>query len=227
MMATQNYDPNLDEKSGESSYDYSYFQDRGLVDRATDEVRSWFGDEEAEERRRMDYRVNEERDREERYAHSRYDLDSVRAYELMTRSVVTVQPDYTVEHAAQLMSNNNCGALPVVDNGNRLVGILTDRDLTVRSTGLGRDPRQTLVEDCMTHGSFACHANNSIKDCMRQMSRHQIRRLPIINDQNQVIGMISQADLARYTGAYPGRGGRRAMADVISAISEPTNAPYR
>jgi CBS domain-containing protein len=125
------------------------------------------------------------------------------------------------------MGNNNCGALPVVDNGNRLIGMVTDRDLTIRSTGLGKDPRQAKINDCMTHGSFACHANNSLKDCMRQMSRHQIRRLPIINDHNQVIGIISQADLARYTGAYPGRGARRAMADVLSAVSEPTIAPYR
>jgi CBS-domain-containing membrane protein len=222
-MTTQNYDPNLEE----SSIDYSYYADRGLMNRATDEIRSWFGDEEAEERRRIDYQVIEQRNREERLPHTRYDLDNVRAHEIMTRSVVTVQPEDTVERAAQLMSNNNCGALPVVDNSNRLIGIVTDRDLTIKSTSLGQDPRQTRVDGCMTHGSFACHANNSIKDCMRQMSRHQVRRLPIINDQNQVIGIVSQADLARYTGAYPGRGGRRAMADVLSAVSEPTIAPYR
>ncbi len=222
-MTTQNYDPNLEE----SSYDYSYYADRRLMNRATDEIRSWFGDEEAEERRRMDYRLNEQRNREERYPNSRYDLDIVRAHEIMTRSVVTVQPDDTVERAAQLMSNNNCGALPVVDNSNRLIGIVTDRDLTIKSTSLGQDPRQARVDECMTHGSFACHANNSIRDCMRQMSRHQVRRLPIINDHNQVVGIVSQADLARYTGAYPGRGGRRAMADVLSAVSEPTIAPYR
>jgi CBS-domain-containing membrane protein len=81
---------------------------------------------------------------------------------------------------------------PVVDYGNRLIGMVTGRDLTVRSTGRGMDPRQARVDTCMTHGPFACHA----KDCMRQMSRHQVRRQPIINDQNQVIGIVSQADLA-------------------------------
>jgi CBS domain-containing protein len=222
-MTTRNYGPNLEE----SRLDYSYYRDRGLFNRASDEIRSWFGDERAEERRRLDYRWNEQRYRDEGFSHSRYDLEKVRAHEIMTRSVVTVQSDDTVERAAQLMGNNNCGALPVVDNGNRLIGMVTDRDLTIRSSGLGRDPRQARIGDCMTHGSFACHANNSLKDCMRQMSRHQIRRLPIINDHNQVIGIISQADLARYTGAYPGQGARRAMADVLSAVSEPTIAPYR
>jgi len=222
-MTTQNYDPNLED----SRFDYSYNRDRGLIDRATDEIRSWFGDVRAEERRRLDYRWNAQRDREEGYSHSRYNLDLVRAHEIMTRSVVTVQPNDTVERAAQLMGNNNCGALPVVDNGNRLIGMITDRDLTIRSTALGREPRQAKIGDCMTHGSFACHANNSLKDCMRLMSRHQVRRLPIINDHNQVIGIMSQADLARYTGVYPGQGARRAMADVLSAVSEPTIAPYR
>jgi CBS-domain-containing membrane protein len=222
-MATRDYDPNFQD----GSYDYSYKADRGLMNRTTDEIRSWFGDEEAEERRRMDYRCSEQRYREERYADGRYDLDNVRAHEIMTRSVVTVQPDDTVERAAQLMADSNCGVLPVVDNTNRLIGMVTDRDLTVRSTARGLDPRETRVDSSMTHGSFACHANNSLKDCMRQMSRHQIRRLPIINDNNQVIGIVSQADLARYSGAYPGRGARRAMADVLSAVSEPTHAPYR
>jgi CBS-domain-containing membrane protein len=222
-MATSGFDPNFEN----SSFDYSYYVDRGLMDRATDEVRSWFGDEEAEERRRMDYRWNEQRYREEQLTHSRYDLENVRAHEIMTRSVVTVQPDETVERAAQLMSDSNCGALPIVDGSNRLIGIVTDRDLTVNSTGRGLNPQKTRVEECMTHGSFACHAYNSLKDCMQMMSRHQVRRLPIINDQNQVIGIISQADLARYSGAYPGQGARRAMADMLTAVSEPTQVPYR
>jgi len=222
-MTTHEYKPDFEGSISANGY----YPDRGLMKRATDELRSWFGDEQAEARRRMDYRWNEQRYRKESYKNSRYDLDNVRAHEVMTRSVVTVQPNYTVERAAQLMDGSNCGALPVVDNGDRLIGIVTDRDLTIRSSSRGLDPRKARVEDCMTHGSFACHANNSIKDCMRQMSRHQVRRLPIINDHNQVIGILTQADLARYTGAYPGRGGRRAMADVLSAVSEPTQAPYR
>jgi len=211
----------------ENDSDYTYYQDRGLIMRAADELRSWFGDEQAEERRRIDYLSNEQRDRENRDEHLRYDLDNVRAYEVMTRSVIAVQPGDTVLRAAQLMTESNCGALPVVDNSSRLIGIVTDRDLIVRSISRGMDPRYVQVDECMTQGSFACHANNTLKDCMRQMSRHQIRRLPIINDHNQVIGILSQADLARYTGAYPDRGMRNAMADVLSAVSEPTDAPYR
>jgi CBS domain-containing protein len=208
-------------------YDRRYYEDRGLMERAGDEVRSWFGDEEAERRRRIDYRRDLQRDREGRYGRSPYDLDNVRAGELMTRHVMTVLPDDTVERAARMMGECNCGALPVVDDDGRLIGMVTDRDLTVRVTGRGKDSRRTRVDECMTNESFACHVNDSIKDCMRQMSRHQIRRLPIINDRYQVVGIVSQADLARHAGAYQGRGERRAMADVLCAISEPTYTPYR
>jgi CBS domain-containing protein len=208
-------------------YERGHYEDRGLMERAGDEIRSWFGDEEAEHRRRTDYRRDLQRDREGGYARSPYDLDNIRAGDVMTRNVVTVHPNDTVERAARLMSEFNCGALPVVDGGGRLIGMVTDRDLTIRIAGRGKDVRRARVDECMTHESFACHANDSLKDCMRQMSRHQIRRLPIVNDRFQVIGLVSHADLARHTGAYQGRGQRRAMADVLCAISEPTYTPYR
>jgi CBS-domain-containing membrane protein len=208
-------------------YDRAYYEDRGLIERAGDEVRSWFGDEEAERRRRTDYRRDLQRDREGRYGRSPYDLNNVRAGDVMTRNVVTVHPDDTVERAARIMGECNCGALPVVNDNGRLIGMVTDRDLTIRIAGRGKDPRRARVDECMTNESFACHANDSLKDCMRQMARHQIRRLPIINDRYQVVGIVSQADLARHAVVYQGRGERRAMADVLCAISEPTYTPYR
>jgi CBS-domain-containing membrane protein len=79
----------------------------------------------------------------------------------------------------------------------------------------------------MTDGAFASHAEDSVKECMRQMSRHRIRRLPVINDWGQVVGIVSQGDLARHAGNYPGRGERRAMADVLCAVSEPRRALRR
>jgi CBS domain-containing protein len=208
-------------------YEREYYEDRGLMERAGDEIRSWFGDEEAERRRRTDYRRDLQRDREGGYARSPYDLDNVRAGDVMTRNVMTVHSNDTVERAARLMAECNCGALPVVDSGGRLIGMVTDRDLTIRISGRGKDSRRARVDECMTNESFACYANDSLKDCMRQMSRHQIRRLPIVNDRYQVVGIVTQADLARHAGAYQGRGQRRAMADVLCAISEPTYAPYR
>jgi CBS domain-containing protein len=208
-------------------HDRGHYEGRGLMERAGDEIRSWFGDEEAEQRRRIDYRRDLQRDREGGQARSPYDLDNVRAGDVMTRNVVTVHPNDTAECAARLMGEYNCGALPVVDDNGRLIGMVTDRDLTIRVTGRGEDSRRVRVGEGMTNESFACHANDSLKDCMRQMSRHQIRRLPIIDDRYHVVGIVSQGDLARYAGAYQGRGERRALADMVCAISEPTYTPYR
>ena len=79
----------------------------------------------------------------------------------------------------------------------------------------------------MTGEAFACHVNDSIEGCMRTMSRHQIRRLPIVDDRDRVVGIVSQGDLARHAGLHPRQGERRAMADVLCAVSEPTHTAYR
>lgn len=202
--------------------------DRGIMSRAGDEVRSWFGDEEADRRRRMDERWNEQRSREERYSRSRSGGYEPRAGDVMTRNVVSVHPEDTIERAAWLMGECDCGALPVVDGNSRLIGMITDRDITVRIAGRGLDPRRARVEECMTREAFACHANDSIEECMRQMAQHQIRRLPIVYDDNRLAGIISQADLARRVGSGQERyEDHREMNDYLYEVSEPSRGAYR
>ncbi|HEX4947529.1 MAG TPA: CBS domain-containing protein [Blastocatellia bacterium] len=202
-------------------YDESYRgrerDSRGLIERAGDEVRAWFGDEEAERRRMMDERYDRQR-----YAERSERRDESCARDVMTRNVMVVHPWDSVERAAQLMGKCDCGSLPVVNENRRLLGMVTDRDITVRVVGRGRDPRRTQVEDCMSVNAVACHENDSIEDCMEQMSRHQVRRLPIVDDRERVIGIVSQGDLAWHAGTHKGRGERRAFADAVCAISEPT-----
>jgi CBS domain-containing protein len=125
------------------------------------------------------------------------------------------------------MMEHDCGALPVVDRDGRLIGMITDRDITMRLVARGMDARRARVGDCMTEEAFACHAYDSIESCMRTMSRHQVRRIPIVDDRDRVIGIVSQSDLAQHAGHHPGRGERRAMADVLCAVSAPTHVPYR
>ncbi|HXG94213.1 MAG TPA: CBS domain-containing protein [Blastocatellia bacterium] len=193
-------------------------EERGLIDRATDEVKSWFGDERAERRRRMDER-NNWRDQNP--------LRDLRAGDVMTRDVVCVRPDEPLDYAAQMMQECDCGALPVIDRAGRLLGMITDRDITIRAVARGLDVRRARVGDCMTDEAFACNVNDAIEDCMRAMSRHQVRRIPIVDDRDRVVGIVSQSDLARHAGEHPGYGERRAMANVLCAVSEPTHAPYR
>jgi len=200
---------------------------RGFFRRAGDEVRSWFGDEEAERRRDRGEYEYERRGRREDYGRPAYTIDDIRTGELMSRDVITVYPEDRVGYAARLMRDYDCGALPVVDQEGRLIGMITDRDISMRLVANEADTHNTAVADCMTDGAFACHAEDSVRECMRQMSRHRIRRLPIINDWGHVVGIVSQGDLARHAGNYPGRGERRAIADVICAVSEPRRAARR
>jgi CBS domain-containing protein len=200
---------------------------RGFFRRAGDEVRSWFGDEEAERRRGRDDYEYERRGRQGDYRRSGYTIDDIRAGDLMSRDVITVYPEDRVGYAARLMRDYDFGSLPVVDREGHLIGIITDRDISMRLVANEADTHNTVVADGMTDGAFACHAEDSVRECMRQMSRHRIRRLPIINDWGQVVGIVSQGDLARHAGYHPGRGERRAMADVVCAVSEPRRAARR
>ncbi|HZS08746.1 MAG TPA: CBS domain-containing protein [Blastocatellia bacterium] len=197
--------------------------ERGFFERTGDEVRSWFGDDEAEYRRRMDERFHEQRGREG----SSFRPGEVRARDVMTHNVITAHAWDTVERAARLMGDCDCGSLPVIGENGRLIGVVTDRDIAVRVVARGKDPRRARVEECMSGDIVACEEYDSIESCMRQMARHQIRRLPIVDDRNYVVGIISQSDLARHAGKHPGWGERRAMADVLCAVSDPAHAPRR
>lgn len=225
------YDSSRDYGRGERYYDRHEHDERGFIERASDEVRSWIGDEEAMRRRRIDNRFDEERYRESGYSRGQsrreHHPENERACDLMTRNVIRVRATDSIEHAARLMAEGDCGALPVVSDTGRLIGIITDRDIAIRAAGRGLDPRQARVGDCMSDDVVACHEFDSVESCMRQMSRHQVRRLPIVDDRDRVVGMISQGDLARHAGAHPGTGERRAVADVLYAVSEPTRSARR
>jgi CBS domain-containing protein len=191
--------------------------ERGFFSRASDEVRSWVGDDEAQRRRYLDRTDWDSRER----------FGAVRASEVMTRDVATVYPNDPIKLAARLMRQCDCGALPVVGRNDELVGMITDRDITVRLVARGIDPRAAFVRDCMTGETFKCHVDDSIEDCLDLCSRHQIRRVPVVDDRDHVVGMISQSDMALLAGSRPGRGERRALAETLCAISEPSRGAYR
>ena len=154
-------------------------------------------------------------------------LDEVRVHELMTRRVTSVHPATSVERAVRLMEECDCGALPVVGDNGVLVGMVTDRDIAIRVVGRGRDARTAMVADCMTERVFACYAHESMAECMRQMARHQVRRMPIVDDGGRLVGIIAQGDLARHAGQHPVHEERRALTEVVCAVSQPSHMPYR
>jgi CBS domain-containing protein len=115
--------------------------------------------------------------------------------EVMSRDVVVIHPNATLEAAAARMELLNVGPLPVCD-GYRLMGMLTDRDITVRATSMGRDPRTTRVQDVMTTSIVACREDDDVSKAASLMEEKQVRRLVVVNAENHMVGMVSQSDLA-------------------------------
>jgi CBS domain-containing protein len=118
--------------------------------------------------------------------------------EAMTHGVYTMSPDDTVQTAAQTMADLDTGVLPIGEN-DHLIGILTDRDLTTRVVAEARDPATTVVRDVMSEEVRCCFEGDSVEEAAVKMSRWQLRRLPVLNKDHRLVGIISLGDLARET----------------------------
>lgn len=122
--------------------------------------------------------------------------------ELMSRNPCTVTPDTPVSEAARVMKEQDVGLVPVVErasgtgSGERLVGIVTDRDLAVRHLAAGRTT-DVPVRDVMSSGVRTCGPDDSVDSVMELMGREQVRRVPIVDERGSLVGVVSQADLAR------------------------------
>ncbi len=117
--------------------------------------------------------------------------------DVMTTGIETVRPDQQARDAARFMLQADAGSIPVTD-GERLVGMITDRDIAVRGVALGYGP-DTLVSELMTTGVVSAHANEHVEDVARKMGDAQVRRLPVIDDEQRLVGIVSLGDLARQT----------------------------
>jgi CBS domain-containing protein len=137
----------------------------------------------------------------------------MQAGDVMTRDVVTVRPDAMIREAARMMDELNVGALPVCD-GRRLVGIITDRDFVIRSTADGMRPDATPVHAVMTEEVCWCFEDDAVEKIEDAMARRQIRRMPVVDRDKRLVGMITLGDLA--TDRAPGAG------DALRRISEPS-----
>jgi CBS domain-containing protein len=115
--------------------------------------------------------------------------------EVMTRDVKTVAPDTSAKDAASFMLSEDAGSMPVSDNG-RLVGMITDRDIAVRGVAKGYGP-ETPVRDLMTGDIVCARETDDIEEVATKMSRAQVRRMPIIDDKEQLCGIVSLGDLSR------------------------------
>ena len=116
--------------------------------------------------------------------------------ELMSLRVELATPNDSIQEAAKVMHRIDAGVLPVGEN-DRLVGMITDRDITVRAVAEGKDPKTTLVRDVMSPEVRYCYEDDEVESVAENMAELQVRRLPVLNREKRLCGLISLADIAR------------------------------
>jgi CBS domain-containing protein len=144
----------------------------------------------------------------------------MQVFEAMTPDVVRVTPGVTLMEAARTMKNLDIGPLPVCE-GDRLLGMVTDRDITVRATAEGRDPQQTLVSEVMTTDVVCCHEADDIRAAARLMQLTQLRRLLVVDDEGRLVGIVSLGDLVLQTGD------EKLAGQTLEKVSEPSDPENR
>ena len=121
--------------------------------------------------------------------------------DIMTRSIATVRRDETLKAAARRMQEMDVGSLPVLD-GKAVAGIVTDRDIAVRGVAAGMIPQESLVADVMTAELRFCRADDTVEQAMAEMGDLQVRRLPVLDAKNEIVGIVSLGDLATRQSAH-------------------------
>jgi CBS domain-containing protein len=133
--------------------------------------------------------------------------------EVMTRNAKLTHPDDTLQQAAMLMKDCDCGVLPVAD-GDHLVGMLTDRDIAVRLVAQGKDPAKTKVREVMTAEVRYCFEDEDLDHVAENMAEQRLRRLPVVNREKRLVGIVSLGDVAVYADS-------KQTDAAVSAVSEP------
>jgi CBS domain-containing protein len=147
----------------------------------------------------------------------------VRVKDLMTADVRTCRPADTLGAAAQIMWEADCGCVPVVDEGQRLVGFVTDRDICMNAHTTGRAPRDLPVSGAMARKLYSCKPDDDLGRAVDVMSSYQVRRVPVVDDEGRLVGVLSLNDLVRST-VRPGTSRRPSteqVVEVLAAISAP------
>jgi CBS domain-containing protein len=115
--------------------------------------------------------------------------------DIMTADPVCVSEGDSIREVARIMAREDTGVVPVVD-GKKIIGMITDRDIVVRLVAEGRDPSNAHVNEAMTKNVRAVRENDTLNDALNVMSSAQVRRVPVVNDRNEIVGIVSMKDVA-------------------------------
>jgi CBS domain-containing protein len=148
----------------------------------------------------------------------------MRIKHVMTKDPTCCLPSDTTPKAAAIMRDEDAGVVPVIENeqSQKVVGIVTDRDLCMNVVAEGRDPHSLTVDACMTPRVVTCSPNDSVKQAMELMKENQVRRVPVVDEQGRLQGIVSMADLV-------GRGDVKATEthDTLERVSAPSAQPSK
>ena len=133
---------------------------------------------------------------------------------VMTANPACCRRDTPLQQVAQLMIDHDCGQIPVVDAGNKPVGVVTDRDIAIRIVAPGKDPGRATAADAMSTPCKTVTNSTSLRDCVCLMEAEQVRRIPVVDDAGALVGIVSIADIAL-------AGKDEATAEIVKEVSEP------
>ena len=146
----------------------------------------------------------------------------MRVEQIMTQDPVCCTRETTLRDVARLMVEYDCGAIPVVDNKNgmRVVGVVTDRDITCRIVAMGKNPQEVTAGQCMSNPVITATPEMDADDCCELMEENQVRRIPVVDGEGCCCGMVSQADIARKAPNWE-------TAEVVKEVSRPSDSASR
>jgi len=139
----------------------------------------------------------------------------MKVQDVMSENVSCAWRNMPLQEVARIMVDCDCGEVPVIDESYRPIGVVTDRDITCRVVARGRNPLDLTAGDCMTTPAVIVTPLATLDECCEVMEEGQIRRVPVVDDEGRCIGIVSQADIARY-------GPDHVTAEVVQRVSEPT-----
>jgi CBS domain-containing protein len=144
----------------------------------------------------------------------------MQAKDIMTTNPACCAPETSVREVARMMVEHDCGEIPVIDEADRPIGVITDRDISCRMVAQGLDGNTCIVRDFMTMPAVTVHMLDTLERCCSLMEDKKIRRVPVVDDSGRIEGIISQADFAKKADSY-------SVSHLVKEVSMPTASSAR
>jgi CBS domain-containing protein len=142
---------------------------------------------------------------------------STKVSDVMSARPYCVSPETPISEAAEVMEREDIGAIPVLE-GDQLTGMITDRDIVVRAIAKGKDPRGMPVREVWTRDVVTVSPDDNLSDAMKLMASYQVRRLPVVDDESRLVGVVAQADVAL-------EAREKSSGEMVEEISKPSEGP--